>query len=446
MSDEGQLGGYRSAPADHTYDGTHDYETSNNDTTNYETSNYETSNYDASDTYDRDLTSDHRSAPTPQASGQAAPSAESAVGSSLGSAPDPAAPDPSVEPATAPRTGWERSLFEGDQGPGVPGYAPVEPSGPRTPPKPGTPSSGNLRLPDWMREEMSGGRAEDAGDAGRGSRARRRADRADRTDRVGHGDHDVADEDHERTRLMLYFGVGLLVVALIAAGAVYVLKKVGGGDDADGGPAPGTGASGAATSSARPPDVALPPNKPLMRFRGRHDRAVGVLPDRHAGVAYPRLGAPWQIPGRKSGLGRVGWSGQQVVVTEQSGGRPKWYGQLLSGTLSEAQRTLYAGSGTERQAAVALATQYDTRFYSFPHKSRSLASQPLTVDGHRGWLVASYIGYHQPGIKATAEVVVVAVVNTGRPSPAVIYMAIPNTNRALWPDINYVFASLRLTA
>ncbi|HEU5156461.1 MAG TPA: hypothetical protein VFU43_05650 [Streptosporangiaceae bacterium] len=336
----------------------------------------------------------------------------------------------------APRTGWEGALFDGDHGPGVPGYAPVEPSGPRTPPKPGTPSSGNLRLPEWMRAEMSGetpGEMAGEADAGR---------RGHRSDRRPGADYD--EEDEGRTRLMLFFGVGLLVVALLAAGAVYVLKKSSGGADEAGDPA--AGAAGATPSATvRPPDVALPPNKPLARFRGVPHRAAGVLPDRHAGVAYPRLAAPWQIPGPKSGLGRLGWSGQQVLVTERGGGgRPTWYGQLLSGTLSDVQRPLYAGPGTERQAAVALAAQYEARFYPFPHKTRSLASQPLTVDGHRGWLVASYVGYRRPGVKATAEVVAVALVNTGRPSPAVLYMAIPNTNRDRWPDFNYVFTSLRL--
>jgi hypothetical protein len=356
-----------------------------------------------------------------------------------------------------PPTGWERSLFNGDHGPGVPGYVPATPSGPHTPPKPGIPSSGNLRLPDWMREEMRGGRESEPGaefgDVGQfGQFGGAGADSAARPARAA-GPADSAagpadsadDEDERRTRLMLYFGVGLLVVALLAAAAVYVLKKSSRGTD-DAGTPVSTSTGAAATPSAAPPDVALAANKKLMRFRGQHSKALGLLPDRLAGVAYPRLGAPWQIPGAKSGLGRVGWSGQQVVVTERRGGRPAWYGQLLSGTLSAAQRNLYAGPGTEQQAAVALATQYEAQYYGFPHKTRSLASQPLAVGGHRGWLVGSYLGYHRPGVRATAEVVALAVVDTGRASPAVIFMAVPNTNRNLWPDINYVFTSLRLTS
>src|SRR4051812_26659898 len=123
MSDEGQLGSHRSAPVDDTYD----------------------------DTYDDDLTSDVNTAPTPQPAGHADRAdwvdraAEPATGPSAAADPAGSATAAAAAESSAARTGWERSLFEGDQGPGVPGYAPVEPSGPRTPPKPGTPSSGNLR-------------------------------------------------------------------------------------------------------------------------------------------------------------------------------------------------------------------------------------------------------------------------------------------------------------
>jgi hypothetical protein len=393
MSDEGELGGHWSTPAENTSD-------------------------DATTDWAAASAAQVGAPDQPSPAGAGTPEFEPPARPVAGQAPPPRA----TEPAGAEPAPWERSLFDGEQGAGDPRYAPVTPSGPATPPKPGTPSSGNLRLPDWMREEMSGG------------------------PNAGHGPADpVLDGDAEgRSRLMLYGGVSLLLAALLAAAAVYFLKSSDGGSaDADE-PAPGVG--GATTpAAAAPPEVRLPANKQLMTFRGRHSGAVGVVPDRRAGVVYPRLGAPWQIPGPKSGLGKLGWSGQQVVVTESRNGKPKWYGQLLSGTLSAAQRNMYGGPGTEKAAAVALAKEYEARFYAFPHKTRSLASQRLTVDGRRGWLVGSYIGYRRPGVKATAEVVTVAVIDTGRPSPAVIFMAVPNTDRDLWPDINYVFSSLKLT-
>jgi hypothetical protein len=359
---------------------------------------------------------------TDRAAASAAPGWALSGGDKLG-APDQPSPagEPAGEPVGDESAPWERSLFDGEQDAGDPRYAPVTPSGPATPPKPGTPSSGNLRLPEWMREEMGGGPNAGPGPAG-----------------------PMMDGDEEsRTRLMLYGGVGVLLVALLAAAAVYFLKSSDGGSADEAVP----GAGGATTPAAAvPPDVRLPANKQLRTFRGRNSGAVGVVPDKRAGVVYPRLGAPWQIPGPKSGLGKLGWSGQQVVVTESRNGRPKWYGQLLSGTLSAAQRNLYGGPGTEKAAAVALAKEYEARFYAFPHKTRGLASQQLAVDGRRGWLVGSYIGYRRPGVKATAEVVTVAVIDTGRPTPAVIFMAVPNTDRDLWPDINYVFGSLKIAS
>ncbi|HEY7485573.1 MAG TPA: hypothetical protein VH912_14005 [Streptosporangiaceae bacterium] len=424
MSDEGELGGrWSSRPAGSTSD---------------------------------DETTDRSTAPIPQVNTEPKPPEAGPGAQAYGAAAPPvndrsrpafeepaaiptATPTPAAEPvreagpsqAGPSQAGpWERQLFDGDHGPGDPRYAPVTPSGPSTPPKPGTPSSGNLRLPEWMREEMNGGRDKTPGPGPSGG-----------TNPWGPD----GEEDEGRSRLMLYGGVGLLVVALLAAAAVYFLKSSG-SDGTSGGTDEGNRPAGATSPSAQAPDVKVPADKPLISFRGRHSRAVGVLPDRLAGVAYPRLGAPWGIPTAKSGLGKLGWSGQQVVVTEERGGRPTWYGQLLSGTLSAAQRDLYSGPGTERAAAAALAKEYEARFYAFPHKTRDLASQRLTVDGHKGWLIGSYIGYHKPGIKSTAEVMALAVVDTGRASPAVIFMALPNTNRNLWPDFNYVFGSLKVTS
>jgi len=42
-------------------------------------------------------------------------------------------------------------------------------------------------------------------------------------------------------------------------------------------------------------------------------------------------------------------------------------------------------------------------------------------------------------------VVTVAVVDTGKSSPGVLFMSVPNTSRKLWPDINFVVRSLRVS-
>jgi hypothetical protein len=348
---------------------------------------------------------------------------DAGAGHGMGPWPTPE-PAPAVERAdvSAPApTGWEGSLFDGsaDSGPVDDRYAPVMPSGPGTPPKPGTPSSGNLRLPDWMREENGGGPAgletdsrKDAGGVSRGG-----------------------------SRVALFAGLGLLLLALLAAAGVYFLKS---GDDAEAPhSSPPAGLGRAATGPRPQTQVRLPADKALRRFPGTPTRVAAQVTDAHAGLAYPRFAAPWQLPTKQNRLGQVGWSGQQIVVTERRGPR-LWYGQLLSGTLGPAEMSAYGGPGTEQAAAAAFARSVEARFYGFPHHSQPFASQPLTVDGHKGWLVSSYLRYQRPGIKATGELVVTAVIDTGRKSPAVLFMAVPNTHRKLWADITYFLDHLHL--
>jgi hypothetical protein len=322
--------------------------------------------------------------------------------------------------------GWEGALFDGsaDAEPGDPRYAPVTFPGAGTAPKPGTPSSGNLRIPEWMREENNGASAPETG------------------------------FDHEQgggSRVALFAGVGLLVIAILAAAVVYFLMSGDGSADTSGSadaasrPTEAAGPTGAAGNAAPQPAAGLPmpADKPLRRFPGMPSKVAGQMTDAQAGLVYPRFGVPWQLPTRANRLGQLGWSGQQIVVTER-GGPQVWYGQLLSGTLSPAEMSGYGGPGTEQAAAVAFAHSVEARLYGFQHKSLPFASQPLTVDGHKGWLVSSYLRYQRPGVKATGELTVAAVIDTGRETPAVLYLAVPNTHRKLWSDITYFLDNLHV--
>ncbi|WP_285694322.1 hypothetical protein [Actinomadura sp. NBRC 104412] len=310
---------------------------------------------------------------------------------------------------------FDDSLFDGD---GDPQYAGVTPTGPSAPPKPGKPSSGNWQMPEWMADEQ-------AADA-----------------KLGRSSGDSFDEGGGRGRVALLAGVGVLVLALLAAGAVYLLQQRG--DDGGG---EKQGASGQTASAGEPqePQVEMPPDKPLRRFPGRPSRLVGMVTDPMSGLAYPRLAAPWQLPTKANKLGTSGWSGQQVLVTERSGGG-LWYGQLLVGRLNPGLQSSYTGPESVQSVAVLAAKNIEAQYYGFPHKSAPLASQALTVDGRKGWLVASYLTYKRAGVRATGEVVATLVVDNGRPVPAVVFASVPNTHRTMWPDINQFFARLRIVA
>ncbi|MFF5258547.1 hypothetical protein ACFY4C_06350 [Actinomadura viridis] len=323
--------------------------------------------------------------------------------------PSPEAEDVKVAPV-APQ--FDDALFDGEGDPKYAGPAPAAPSGPA---RPGKPSSGNWQMPDWMADE-------DAADA-----------------KLGRSGERFDDDGGGRTRLMLFGGVGLLVVALVAAGGVYLLKQRGGESE----PAQVKPGRQAADRQPEPPRVEMPPEKPLKRFAGRPTKALGMVADPKSGLAYPRLAKPWQPPTKANRLGTAGWSGQQVLVTERRGSQV-WYGQLLTGTLNPNLMSAYKGPESVPAVAVMAAKGIQAQYYGFPHKAVPLASQPLTVDGRKGWLVASYLTYKRAGVRATGEVVATVVVDNGRPAPAVAFASVPNTHRKLWPDINQFVTKLKV--
>ncbi len=329
----------------------------------------------------------------------------------------PDAEDVKVAPVPEEAPQWEGSLFEGgaDDGEGDPKYVPAVPAGAAGPAKPGKPSSGNWQMPEWMADEA-------AADAKLGGSPRSSGEKLE--DGGGRG------------RLALYGGVGLLVVALLAAGGVYLLK---GRDDA----AP---AAKKGDSAARPPresPVAMPPDKPLRTFSGRPSKVLGHVADPISGLSYPRLGPPWQLPTKQNKLGTSGWSGQQILVTERRGGQ-LWYGQLLTGGLAPTLKSSYRGPSSVKNVSGLAARGHEAQYYAFPHRSSPLASQALNVDGHKGWLVASYLTYKRSGVRATGEITATAVIDTGRPAPAVVFASLPNTHKRQWPDLNTFLTQLKI--
>ena len=293
----------------------------------------------------------------------------------------------------------------------------VAPSGP--PPKPGKPSSGNLRLPDWMRDENAAAPAGGGGEAG-GSI--------------------TSYEDEGRSRRGLFIGLGILVAGLVAVAGVYVLK--GNGDSEASKTASPTKPS--PSHHASQPAQANAPRKALPRFKGVHTKARGRVSDPRSGLSYARFAGPWAVPPKKSPMNELGFSVSQFAVTEKAGGQPKHWARLMSAELAGAAKDAYSGPGSEQAATAQVAEMYEARMFGFRHKKRVLANQPLTVDGHKGWLVSDYLTYRRPGTRATGDIVAVALVDTGKKTPGIVFMSVPNTSRKLWPDVNFMVRSLKV--
>ena len=117
-------------------------------------------------------------------------------------------------------------------------------------------------------------------------------------------------------------------------------------------------------------------------------------------------------------------------MTEKTGSQPRHWGRLMSAQLTGAAKSAYDGPGSERSAATEVAKMYEERMFDFRTKKRVLASQPLTIQGHKGWLVSDYLTYRRPGLTATGDVVAVALVDTGKKTPGVLFMSVPNTSKS----------------
>jgi hypothetical protein len=322
--------------------------------------------------------------------------------------------------ATAPGGdgGGSDAFDDFESGGGYSNYAGVDMSGPGGPVKAGVPSSGNWQMPDWMREEAPDGGFLVA-DGQRGGKG----------------------------KVMLLAGVGVLVAALIAAGVVYVMQSGGGKSDVKPtGKPKGAASSGSGKSpkTQQQSSAAAPADAKLAKFPGAHTKVAGRINDTFTGLNYPKFATPWQVPSKKSGMAQLGWSAQQILVTEKHAGQI-WYGQLMSGLLSPAEQDIYAGPGSEKAAAVAYEKSTEARLYSFTHKSKPLASQAIDLPGAggKGWLVSTALTYHRDGIKATGEILTVAIIDTGKSTPAVLFMSVPDTHKKLYPDINLVVDSLK---
>ncbi len=326
----------------------------------------------------------------------------------------PYAPPPPERNVTAEDEAAENDFFASDDHPPMWDKV-VAPAGP--PPKPGKPSSGNLRLPDWMRDENGNPQEPPPGPGG------------------------LPEADEGRSKRPLFIGLCVLVVALVAAGGVYALKGHGDGTAPD--------AGGPTHERPVPTPTQAASNKPSTRktmpvFKGTHTKAAGRISDARAGLSYARLAPPWAAPQANSPMSEIGFSASQFAVTEKTGTEPKHWARLMSAPLSGAAKAAYHGPGSARAATTELAKVYEARMFGFRHHKRVLASQPLNVGGHKGWLVGDYLTYRRADTKATGDIVAVAVVDTGRKTPGVLFMTVPNTSRPLWPDVNFVVHSLRV--
>lgn len=194
------------------------------------------------------------------------------------------------------------------------------------------------------------------------------------------------------------------------------------------------------TTKPTPPSP-TPPHQAidLPKFSGEPSRRIGRINDHRAGLSYARLGRPWRdgIPFTTAGFSE----GQYYVTEKYPGGT--WQATIMSGRMAT-KMPEYVGTYRWFRSAVTQASSVAGKYYPSDHRTLEVASQPIEVSGRNGWLVASRLYFHEPGLKATNELMVVVAVDTGRDDPGVLYISIPSTENKHLPDVHELISSLRV--
>jgi len=235
------------------------------------------------------------------------------------------------------------------------------------------------------------------------------------------------DDPARRNRMMLrWFGGGALAVVVI--GLVVVLAMI----------MTGTGPRRLAKgpSDTRPELAKLCPPPTADAGGGGPPAAPPAGPrtvDARSGISYQAYGEPWQ-PWRDAwtkGTLHVSYTTGQYFVTEnyvdQDGSRNTYLASILSGAVPAANNDALTLDlqCTGRQVAADVRAEY----YPRPNSMELLRDELTTVGGRPAWVSTFRMHFHQQGLKATDELVGVALVDVGRPQAAVLYVSIPGTHR-----------------
>jgi hypothetical protein len=246
-----------------------------------------------------------------------------------------------------------------------------------------------------------------------------------------------------QNRIMLRW-FGGTAIGVLAVGVIVVLAMVMTG----GGPGPFSGrASG--PSDTRP-DLAKrcpPPSQDATSAPAPPPPPGQRTVDSRSGISYAAYGQPW-LPWRDSwtkGTLHVSYQTGQYFVTEsytdQNGFRNDYLASILSGSVPAADNDSLSLDlqCTGRQVAADVRAEY----YPQPNRMDLLRDEQTTLGGRPAWVTKFRMHFHQAGLKATDELVGVALVDVGRPQAAILYVSIPGTHHDFDRVVDDVLASVR---
>ncbi|WP_051712559.1 hypothetical protein [Spirillospora albida] len=178
---------------------------------------------------------------------------------------------------------------------------------------------------------------------------------------------------------------------------------------------------------------------PVPRYPGAGSPVKARIAKGATRLSYAELGGGWE-PSVRDDMTNSAFERSQQLTTES-----RWRAVVASGIVPD--EVLDEATGRPRLPALASALQDERQQGAFPSttRGRDIASQPFKVSGRPAWVRVREMHVHKPGLLATMDLSVVVVVDTGAPAPSFLWIDLPDTHRHLWPDVNTLIGSLRVT-
>jgi hypothetical protein len=245
---------------------------------------------------------------------------------------------------------------------------------------------------------------------------------------------------NQRRDLFIFGGIagGVLVVGLVVL-LVLVLNGEW-----------GTGKGPLSHNAAAPPDFRPPlaklcpaPTAPPPVGAAAPAATGNRTVDEKAGISYNAYGPPWKpwpFLWRLGTLQVPYGVGQHFVTETYVAG--DYHASVLSAAVPATvnDSTLIDIECVGQQVAADVRAEY----YPQPNTMDLMTAGKTTLDGHPAWVTKFRLHFNETGLRAKSELVGVALVDVGKPTAAVLYVSIPDTNREWDYVVDDAINSLRV--
>lgn len=164
---------------------------------------------------------------------------------------------------------------------------------------------------------------------------------------------------------------------------------------------------------------------------------------RAGNLSFPELGDPWSAPTVDNRVPYGDFGAEQSAMDQenydgQSG--HSWVSSIMVAPLLSGEGFPSTKSAAELILKCVVGIYYDNTNV----QRNDTSSKAHPVDGHDGWLIESELSFSIPGLNATSETVLLAVVQVDGSEYSLFYASVPNTSADRLPEVRAALADLKV--